>query len=270
MTSNAHLDALLQHPEDPMSAMYADPEMMLVMYREIARVTGSEIVNGPVPEGSTAETVGQVGRGVRRSGTALRASAGTSASNTMKFGGHVSQGMAYASRVGRPNMRRLLQLTAFRAHQVAMAANRGELEDEELRKKRIKAEHKLMKRHAAQIAAMGAAAHLGVEGSTGLIQSVRNMNRHSVAQMLIERAFSPLAITSTVTNIATKPIEAGEKLISRMMGRDPEAASMSLETPTLKMSTKDGVKPKRAPEPGTELAIDTPAPAPAVPSRLVM
>ena len=145
----------MNYAADGMGVVQDNHWAMLDVYQEMARVAGSEIAHGPVPAGSTATEAGRLGRSLRRTGTNLNAAvASKNAGATMRTSKIVQRSMSMAGLTNRPNMKRLLRLTAMRAHQTARM--NSELANEE--QLRLQREEQLaMKRRLAFLAGAGAA-----------------------------------------------------------------------------------------------------------------
>lgn len=231
---------------DPMVVMQDNPWMMADLFQELSRTAGSEIAHGPVPQGADATQTGRVGRSLRRAGSNLSAAvASKNAGSTMRFGQTINQAMAVAMQTKRPNMQRLLRLTAVRAHQVAMVndelANNDQL-------KREMEERMAMKRRLAMLA--GASA---VEMQTGagreaiktadIAGTVSRILGPTLMSNVFGAAQSVMSPDSTLGKI-TSPVRS---VVDRMMGRETPAMAMGANTPAFEMSL-DTPKPS-APTP---------------------
>ena len=220
---------------DPMVVMQDNPWMMADLFQELSRTAGSEIAHGPVPNGASATQTGRVGRSLRRAGTNLTAAvASKNAGSTMRFGQTVNQAMTMAVRTRRPNMQRLLRLTAARAHQVALVND--ELANNEQLKREME-ERMAMKRRLAMLAGAGAVEMqtgagreairtADVTGTVGRILGPTLMNN------VFGAAKSVMSPTSTLGKI-TSPVRS---VVDRMMGRETPAMAMGANTPAFEMS----------------------------------
>jgi hypothetical protein len=239
MIANSNFADLATNETDPMAAMQGNALMMMELMQEVSRVAGSEISRGPVPAGSSADSIGRVSRGLRRSGSGLNPTSAKSPQAMMRIGNNVNQAMSIAMRTGRPNMRRIIQMTAQKAHQVVAATNDLEYEQ----RLRLEQEQRLAtKKRMAMLAGASAAATNddvtdklrntnfgGLFGSKGQQSHVLG---HMLAHSVFPKSVMSLGLSGQIAKV-TKPMSG---IVDRIMGKSSPEMSMGMDAPSFEMA----------------------------------
>ena len=244
---NDDLAQLADMPLDPMAAMMDNSGMMMELWREVARVGGGELASGPVPAGSTAEVTGQVGRRLRRAGNGLSGGITASPQATMRYSHSVRRALSVAMRTNRPNMLRLMRMAAFRAYQVAQAPHSLDGYDDAAKKAALVAEMERRRRlYRERVAHAGQSPDSGNSDDFRLTSGEDRKRHMALGTMLIDRVFSG-DVTALPMVTATAAPNQAQRLIARMLGRDPAPANaISLDTPRVDMAL-DRTMPPPAP-----------------------
>ncbi|MBV6633984.1 MAG: hypothetical protein KI792_13240 [Alphaproteobacteria bacterium] len=262
MIANADLIELDANSIDPMSVIQNNGWMMEEIWRQVARVGGSEISGGPVPAGGTNGAVNRAGRQLRRMGTGLSPANAGNAQAMARLTSNVGAASAIAAKTGRPNLLKLVQMTAQRAYHVALA--RGEVDQDRVLKEQMEHNQK-MARRAAMVAGMyqtdrmlSEDVRFGIQnGMFNHWKDTNHMLGHVLADKLLHGGGLVAVVQSTVGR-ATQPIRG---MVGRLMGR-PEGT-----TPVNANLFDDGAAPKAAAPEAFELTTPTPdAPTPDTPA----